>query len=150
MPARIRACAARPGLAKCGEGRRGSEPKATDLADRTPRARTAPAAVTVCYTKYGRTLFFIKIIFYSFCYNIKKCHIQLYGGIIKIISIFLWSLYTHQPIRDLCFLCPPTKCFWFEFEQESLTQALALKDTALYLWILYHIQQIQPILNGLC
>jgi len=49
LTARIRACAARPGLAKCGWGRRGSEPQTTDLADRTPRARTAPAAVTVCY-----------------------------------------------------------------------------------------------------
>jgi len=27
--------------------------EATDLADRTPRARTAPAAVTVCYVKLG-------------------------------------------------------------------------------------------------
>jgi len=26
LPARIRACEARPGLAKCGWGRRGSEP----------------------------------------------------------------------------------------------------------------------------
>jgi len=31
---------------------------ATDLADRTSRARTAPAAVTVCYAKLERTLLF--------------------------------------------------------------------------------------------
>jgi len=31
-----------------GEGGVGAS-AATDLADRTPRARTAPAAVTVCY-----------------------------------------------------------------------------------------------------
>ena len=33
--------------------------EATDLADRTPRARTAPAAVTVCYAMDGRTLFLL-------------------------------------------------------------------------------------------
>jgi len=38
-----------------GEGGVGTS-AATDLADRTPRARTAPAAVTVCYVQCCRTL----------------------------------------------------------------------------------------------
>jgi len=38
-----------------GEGGVGTS-AATDLADRTPRARTAPAAVTVCYVTLGHIL----------------------------------------------------------------------------------------------
>jgi len=40
-----------------GEGGVGTS-VATDLADRTPSRRTGGVAVTVCYVKLGRTLFY--------------------------------------------------------------------------------------------
>jgi len=49
LPARIRACVARPGLAKCG-GRNCHKGAKRRLAIfGTRRARTAPGALTVCY-----------------------------------------------------------------------------------------------------
>jgi len=44
-----------------GEGGVGTS-EATDLADRTPRARTAPAAVTVCYATVALTNAFLYLL----------------------------------------------------------------------------------------
>ena len=78
LPARIRACVARPGLAKCG-WREAWEWRSHDLADRNPvAARTGGGAYTVCYVKWGRTpLYFFYYLLHFFIGHIIKYFIPV-------------------------------------------------------------------------
>ena len=57
LPARIRACEARPGLANCGGVRRGNGAKRNDLAERSPSRRKAAKRLQSCYVPVAPLIF---------------------------------------------------------------------------------------------
>ena len=99
LPARIRACEARPGLAKCG-GRNCHKGAERRLAiSGTRRARIAPGALTVCYAKYQH--FRINLTFYFFisllCFLIFSFNVLVtfFRRIISCPSIIPNVIHTH-------------------------------------------------------
>jgi hypothetical protein len=68
LPARIRACEARPGLANCAGVRRGNEVKRNDLAERKPSPPTAGAAYTVLLGAVQPVFYFIYFMPHNFSF----------------------------------------------------------------------------------